>query len=131
MSTRPPLQPSFNAQPLTPPAGGETRYSRRQFLKSSLAAVGAAALWRPAILASPEPGKKLGVAVTGAGGMGDYSVGESLRENLVAIADVDENTIAGVLKNKVKDAAAPKIFHDYRKMLDECHRDIDVVLIAT
>ena len=35
------------------------------------------------------------------------------------------------MKDKVKDQAKPKIFYDYRKMLDECHRDLDVVLIAT
>jgi hypothetical protein len=26
---------------------------------------------------------------------------------------------------------APKIYHDYRKMLDECHKELDAVLIAT
>ncbi|MFO1500907.1 MAG: Gfo/Idh/MocA family oxidoreductase [Verrucomicrobiota bacterium] len=89
--------------------------------------MGAATL-RPLIGA---PGDKLGVAVIGAGGMGDYSMSESLRENLVAIADVDDNTIAQVMKDKVKDQAKPKLFSDYRRLLDECHRDIDVVLIAT
>lgn len=63
--------------------------------------------------------------------MGGYSMDEALKENLVAIADVDENKIAQVLKDKVKTKAQPKIFYDYRKMLDACHRDIDVVLIAT
>ena len=35
------------------------------------------------------------------------------------------------MKDSVKDTAKPKIFYDYRKMLDECHKDLDVVLIAT
>jgi predicted dehydrogenase len=35
------------------------------------------------------------------------------------------------MKDKVKDTAKPKVFYDYRKMLDECHNDLDVVLIAT
>ena len=35
------------------------------------------------------------------------------------------------MKDVVKDAAKPKIYYDYRKMLDELHKDIDVVLIAT
>jgi predicted dehydrogenase len=35
------------------------------------------------------------------------------------------------MSDVVKDQAKPKIFYDYRKMLDECHKDIDVVLIAT
>ena len=65
----------------------------------------------------------------GAGGMGGYSMDCGLRENLVAIVDVDENTIARTMKEKVKDQAKPKIFYDYRKMLDECHRDLDVVQV--
>ena len=35
------------------------------------------------------------------------------------------------MKEKTKDQAIPKIFYDDCKMLDECHRDLDVVLIAT
>lgn len=108
------------------------RFSRRNFLKSSLAAAGAASWTRaPLVLAAPAAGEKLGVAVIGAGGMGGYSMDQGLRENLVAIVDVDDNTIASIMKDKVKDRAQPKVFHDYRKMLDECHQDLDVVLIAT
>ena len=111
------------------------RIRRRDFLKRSAAAAGAVAATSlfgvPTILAQPAASAKLGVAVVGAGGMGGYSMDCALNENLVAIADVDDNTIANVMKDKVKDRAKPKIFCDYRKMLDECHRDIDVVLIAT
>jgi len=107
-------------------------YSRRSFLKSTLAVAGTAALARgPFLLSAADPGKKLGVAVIGAGGMGGYSMDMGLRENLVAIVDVDDNTLAQVMKDKVKDQAKPKLYFDYRKMLDECHRDLDVVLVAT
>ncbi len=106
--------------------------SRRDFFKTSLAAAGAVALTRaPNLLAANDAGKKLGVAVVGAGGMGGYSMDEALRENLVAIADVDDNIIAQVIRDKVKDASKTRVFYDYRKMLDECAGDIDVVLIAT
>lgn len=108
------------------------RYSRRHFLKSGLAAAGAVALAQgPWMLSAADSGDKLRVAVVGAGGMGGYSMDVALREKLVAIADVDDRTIAQVMKDKVKDLAAPKIYHDYRRMLDEYHREIDVVLIAT
>ena len=112
------------------------RYTRRGFLKTGMALAGASAavaLSRgPLVLAEGSPGAKLGVAVVGAGGMGGYSVDCALRERLVALVDVDENTLAKVMKEKVKDLApAPKIFYDYRKMLDECAKDINVVLTAT
>src|SRR5438045_3689757 len=84
--------------------------TRRAFLKSSLAVAGALAWTGAPILASSDAGKKLGVAVIGAGGMGGYSMDESLKENLVAIADVDDNTVAQVMKDKVKDLAKPKLF---------------------
>ena len=115
------------------------RHTRRSFLKKGMALAGAsmaAAHWRgPYVLAAPEPGAKLGVAVVGAGGMGGYSLGCALNERLVALVDVDENIIAGAMKevqNRTKDKApSPKVFYDYRKMLDECHKDLDAVLIAT
>jgi len=112
------------------------RYTRRGFLKTGMALAGASAavaLSRgPLVLAEGSPGAKLGVAVVGAGGMGGYSVDCALRERLVALVDVDENTLATVMKERVKDLApAPKTFYDYRTMLDECAKDIDVVLTAT
>jgi hypothetical protein len=34
-------------------------------------------------------------------------------------------------QEKVKDLSpTPKVYHDYRKMLDECHKDLDAVLKA-
>src|SRR4029434_4884566 len=72
--------------------------------------------------------------VIGAGGMGGYSFDNAMKERLVAFCDVDDSTIAKKLSQfaeKTKDQPAPKTFFDYRKMLDQCHQDIDVVLIAT
>jgi hypothetical protein len=114
------------------------RSTRRGFLKTS--AAGAAALaglsqGRFALGETPpkEPPSrdKLRVAVIGPAGMGSYSTANALKENFVAMVDVDERSIAKVMKEKIKDAAKPKVYYDYRKMLDECHNQIDVVLIAT
>jgi predicted dehydrogenase len=115
------------------------RHTRRSFLKQGMALAGAATaaglLPAPYVLGQPAPNAKLGVAVVGAGGMGGYSVGCALGERLVALVDVDDNTIANVMrdiKDKLKDKApSPKVFCDYRKMLDECHKDLDAVLIGT
>ncbi|MGE5608697.1 MAG: Gfo/Idh/MocA family protein [Bacillota bacterium] len=111
------------------------RYTRRMFLRSGAALAAATSmagvLGRPYAMAQAARAGKLNVAVIGAGGMGGYSVDCALQENLVALVDVDDNTIASVMKDKVKEQAKPRIYYDYRKMLDECHKDIDVVLIAT
>lgn len=112
--------------------------SRRRFLQHTTAVAGAVAstqfLGVPALLSAPAPNAKLGVAVIGVGGMGGYSFGAGMGERLVAICDVDDNTIAKAQKEfgeKKKDQPAPKAYFDYRKLLDECHKDLDVVLIAT
>src|SRR5208337_1826071 len=109
--------------------------SRRRFLKTSAAAAGVGALagvsCSPLVFGRQLGSDKLRVAVIGAAGMGEYSVGCALEENLVALVDVDDNRVAQVMRERVKDTARPKVFCDYRKMLDECHKDLDVVLIAT
>ncbi len=112
--------------------------SRRRFLQHSAAATavvgGAQLLGMPALLSAAAPNSKLGVAVIGVGGMGGYSFGAGMGERLVAICDVDDNVIAKAQKEfaeKKKDQPAPKAYFDYRKLLDECHRDLDAVLIAT
>jgi predicted dehydrogenase len=114
------------------------RINRRRFLQRTVAVAGAAAGTRliemPALLAAGSPNARLGVAVIGVGGMGGYSFGAAMRERLVAICDVDETTIGKALKEfgeKQKDKPAPKVYYDYRKMLEECQKDLDVVLIAT
>src|SRR5262245_39585821 len=108
--------------------------TRRHFLKRTAGVAGAVAgsqiLGMPAILSAASPNSKLGVAVIGVGGMGGYSFDKAIGERLVAFADVDDNTIAKKLKDfgdKAKDQPTPKTYFDYRKMLEECQKDIDVV----
>lgn len=108
--------------------------TRRDFLKQS--AVTAAVVAAPLILPARARGAngKLGVAVIGAGGMGGYAVDAGLRENMVAMCDIDDKKLAEAMKrgkDKAAAAPAPKAYFDYRKMLDECKQDIDVVLIST
>jgi predicted dehydrogenase len=105
--------------------------SRREFLRNSVAVGLASGLAGRASWAQRSPNEKLNVAVIGAGGMGSYSTDQALTENLVALCDVDDNVIASIMKDKIKDGPKPKVFYDFRKMLDECEKEIDVVLIAT
>ncbi len=112
-----------------------TDKTRRGFLKSGLAVAGAAAatglLRGPYGLGETKPNSKLGVAVVGAGGMGGYSVDMSLRERPVAFVEIDDGRLGQAIKKVPAKGPKPKVYHDYRKMLDECHKDIDVVLVAT
>jgi len=109
--------------------------NRRRFLRRGAALAGAAAggslFGVPAVLADRAPNDKLGVAVVGCGGQGGGNPGLAASERLVALCDVDEKRL-GEAVDKVKARVAnPKVYHDYRKMFDECHKDIDAVLIAT
>jgi len=111
------------------------RETRRGVLKKGLALSGGAAasgvLGGPYVLAESKPNSKLGVAVIGCGGMGGYSVGESLRERPVAFVEIDDGRLAKPMKQAAGKGHKPKVYHDYRKMFDECHKDIDVALVAT
>ncbi len=115
-----------------------SQLTRRRFLQHSAALAGTAAaaqyLGTPSLLGAISPNSKLGVAVIAADGMGGYSFDCAMQERFVAVCDVDDNKLAGKLKlfsEKCKDQPAPKNYYDYRKMLEECQKDIDVVLIAT
>jgi len=114
------------------------RCTRRGFVKQGAGLVGAcaAAPWiAPHVLAEPSLGSKLRVAVIGAGGMGRYAVGEAAKEQPIALVDVDEGRLAQAMKeighSGTGKGPGPKVYHDYRKMFDECHKDLDVVLIST
>src|SRR5512133_3127461 len=116
----------------------QTQFTRRRFLQRTAALAGTTAgiqyLGMPSLLGADSPNSKLGVAVIAADGMGGYSFDCAMRERFVAVSDVDDNKLAGKLKlfaDKNKGQTPPKAFYDYRKMLEECQKDIDVVLIAT
>lgn len=106
--------------------------TRRRFLKRSAAIAGATAIFGlPNILSARAANEKLGIAVIGCGGQGSGNPGIAAGERLVALVDVDNKRLGDAvtkLEAKVRD---PKTYYDYRKMFDECHKDLDAVLIAT
>jgi len=112
-----------------------TTMNRRRFLGTCAAAVGAATgtnlFGAPAILSDRSPNGKLGVGVIACGGMGGGNPGVAANERLVALVDVDEGAIAKAVASIKDKVPNPKVYFDYRKMFDECHKDLDVVLIAT
>ena len=96
-------------------------------------ATGAAAFTFPFVGRVLGANERINVACIGVGGKGDSdsSGAASAGANIVAICDVDQNSLAKKAKqsgDKFKDA---KQFQDYRKLLDEMGKDIDAVTVST
>ena len=109
-----------------------TNIDRRGFVAGSAALTGGLLLGAPAILSAQAKGEKLGIAVIGCGGQGGGNPGLAAGERLVALVDVDDKKHRrGRQDASPPRCTDPKIYHDYRKMFDECHKEIDAVLIAT
>jgi len=112
------------------------KITRRDFFKS--AAVTGAGVW---VVGSPgcaelkplpkpryvSPNEKLNVACVGIGGKGSSDTSGNRSENVVALCDVDWDRGAGSIKRFRK----AKKYHDYRKMFDEMHKEIDAVTVST
>ncbi|MCP5518450.1 MAG: Gfo/Idh/MocA family oxidoreductase [Verrucomicrobiales bacterium] len=102
--------------------------TRRSFLSRTSLAVGAS-------VAFPYVGRVLGanerinIACIGAGGKGDSDSSDAgrLGGNIVALCDVDMNT----LNKKGQQFPNAKKFQDYRKLLDQMGREIDAVTVST
>ncbi len=114
--------------------------TRRTFIKTASAA---STLAFPAVLraqpaGTPAPGKRLNVAIIGAGGRGGAAVQGMKDENIVAICDVDDERCNSSLKGfkekypeEAGRAEAATRFNDYRKMFDRMGNQIDAVTIST
>src|SRR5437867_2670787 len=83
------------------------------------------------------PNEKLNIAVIGAGGKGagDTDQCAELGENIVALCDVDKNTLDSRMTSNPKpdqrSYPQAKAYRDYRAMLDEMGKNIDAVIVAT
>jgi predicted dehydrogenase len=123
-----------------------SRLTRRDFFKVGAAAGAGAALGLargPTILAAGAGNQKLRCAVIGCGGRGGSHLGAAMSEHVVALADIDEKTLAGTMKRfsdpkiveKYKlsalNTAAIKTYSDFRKLFDEMGKSLDAVFVAT
>src|ERR1700722_18135478 len=116
------------AQPLphVPKAPSRVHTSRREFLRSSLAASSLFVLPRFSIGADgPPPSRKLNLAFIGAGGQAEAAFSDCDGENYVALCDVDDKRAAAAYA-KYPNA---RRFKDFRVMLDKMHREIDAVVV--
>lgn len=106
------------------------RVTRRDFFRVSAAASAAIpfGVWSErCVAASKSPNEKLNIASVGTGGMAAADLGELSGENIVALCDVDENTL-GAAADRFKQA---KKYVDFRKMLEKEEKNFDAVLVAT
>ena len=131
------------------------RFSRRRFLGTT-AALGAGLTILPSrLMLGVSPNEKVNVALVGVGGRGQWFVDTIPRlQQVVAVCDVDEEKIAGAFRHWEEAGARysasahdwerragaefqrlllnrPKVFRDFRKMLDEMGDRVDAVVAAT
>ena len=99
--------------------------SRRSFLTAGSAAL-AGTVFIPNMI-SAKPSNRLNIAVIGVGGRGSACWTQVPKESIVAMCDVDDRRSA----QGFEACPAAKRYKDFRVMLDEMHRDIDAVIIAT
>lgn len=106
------------------------RFTRRTFLKTSLASVATISIVPRHVLGGPgntPPSEILTRAVIGVGGMGSGHVSSiNTKAKLLAVCDVDEKHLQAGLKLAGPDA---KGYKDFREVL--ARKDIDIVHIPT
>jgi predicted dehydrogenase len=120
---------------LPAPAAG-SGLSRRNFLRRTTLAAGAAAMYFPYVGRVLGANDRINVACIGVLGKGDSDSADAAAcgGNIVAICDVDTNHLA--TKKAQFDRNYPgkfsnlKTYQDYRKMLDEMGKSIDAVTVS-
>jgi predicted dehydrogenase len=101
-------------------------FSRRSFLKTSLAAAGASVLTQAGIARAQGPNDKLNIAVIGVGGRGAGNLEAVSSENIVALCDVNANNLTAAASKFPK----ARTFADFRKLFD-FSKEFDAVVVST
>jgi predicted dehydrogenase len=102
--------------------------NRRSFLRHvGVIGVGCGVWSSRSLAQSKSPNEKLNVAFVGTANQARFSIGGMQSEYAVAMCDVDDN----YLDKAIADFPQAHRFNDFRKMLDEMHREIDAVVVAT
>jgi predicted dehydrogenase len=113
--------------------------NRRDFLKSTSLLAGAAAISAPYFLRAQGANERINIACIGVGGKGDSDSSSAfgLGGNIVALCDIDSNTL-GKKDKQLRERATKdsrtydaKLFRDWRKMFDELGKSIDAVTVST
>src|SRR3954467_3694259 len=102
-------------------------WNRRQVLAGfGLSAIASVSRHEAAALASGGPNDRLNLAIVGCGGQGAANLDKVAGENIVALCDVDDKRAADAFNRFPK----AKRFHDYRKLLDALHGQVDAVVVS-
>jgi hypothetical protein len=111
----------------------QNSFTRRQFLTRTSLAVGAATLSFPYVGNVLGANERINVACIGVGGKGDSDSSDAARcgGNIVAICDVDQDTLDKKTKEFKGKFPELKQYKDYRKLLDEMGKSIDAVTVST
>ncbi|MBN2505953.1 MAG: Gfo/Idh/MocA family oxidoreductase [Verrucomicrobia bacterium] len=113
--------------------------SRRRFIRNSSLALGTAWAAAPFLVRGQNLNSKIRVACIGVGGKGgsDTDSAYNMGGEIVGLCDVDRNTLNGKLRslqkrarNAGKPEPQPKLYADFRKMLQELEQSIDAVTIS-
>jgi predicted dehydrogenase len=116
-----------------------SRLTRRRFLRQSTA-LAAGTFAAPTLLLRGQEGasKRLNIAVIGALGKGQSDTNNVASDhNIVALVDVDSTRLkqaAASLERSARGSgrpASPKLYADFRTMLDELDKQIDAVIVST
>jgi len=103
-----------------------TALGRRRFLKTAAVAGAGLAIVPSTVLAGEDaPSNKLSVALIGVGGRGRAHFGAVRGERVVALCDVNEQTLAAAAKQ----FPGAKLYVDWRECLEQ--KDINAVVCAT
>ncbi len=105
------------------------RTNRREFLQqTTLAGVGFWVAGGLTQVESQSPNEKLNIACIGVGGKGSSDTDQAGNHgNIVALCDIDDDTLG----KKAERFPKAKKYNDFRKMLDEMHKQIDAVTVST
>ncbi|MGO9199331.1 MAG: Gfo/Idh/MocA family protein [Limisphaerales bacterium] len=108
-------------------------FTRRQFLSRTTLAAGAAALSFPYVGRVLGANERVNVACIGVGGKGDSDSSEAAGcgGNIVALCDVDRDTLARKVRQFENKFPEVKQYRDYRRMLEDMDKSIDAVTVST
>ncbi len=106
----------------------QRKLTRRTFLRNAAwAGSSLVILSNSRLVRGTSANSKLNIAGIGIGGRGAADIEGVASENLVALCDVDEAHAARTFEQH----PGAKRYKDFRKMLDEMHKQIDAVVIGT